>query len=352
MLVSSRARSCGSGLIWRDSSCSSGRRSLRSASAMRPATTSVSRTRQQLAAIQPAAAPRTADLRPDVVRAADAHVGPAATSSARASSVSSSARSTTIGSDEGSSASASRRDGPKAVSSGQPLADRPGTRAPAGCARRSSRHRPIAGQPETPRPVGPVRPGVVDADRAARLATDFGRPQPLPGAPATGRRPEVRSWPSSRRSIASAWVSRAGPLHSRSVGVAGPPRRARMTASPSTGSSARRSTAPATRVFRACHDVQAVMHAVDKVDVRVADRAVHRCRARGQPGAGMAGQIGRPAVCLGLDDPPDRELAVKLGARPGCRADRARPRRVGRAKKPRSSGASAATPSPRESRSG
>ena len=71
------------------------------------------------------------------------------------------------------------------------------------------------------------------------------------------------------------------------------------------------------KFFRACHDVQAVMHAVDKVDVRVTNGAVHRCRPPRQPGAGMTGQIGRAAVCLGLDDPPNAELAIELAHNEG-----------------------------------
>jgi hypothetical protein len=54
------------------------------------------------------------------------------------------------------------------------------------------------------------------------------------------------------------------------------------------------------------------VHSVDKVDVRMADRAVHRCRAACKPGTRVAGQVVAPAVSLGLNDSADGECAGEL----------------------------------------
>lgn len=54
------------------------------------------------------------------------------------------------------------------------------------------------------------------------------------------------------------------------------------------------------------------MHSVDKVDVRMADRAVHRCRPARQPGAGVARPIVGPTVGLGLHDSADGDCSVEL----------------------------------------
>ena len=70
---------------------------------------------EQLGAVEAAAAPRPENELADVARASDAHVGPASSRST-ASSVSSSIRLTTSGSDDGTRLSASRRDGANAVS--------------------------------------------------------------------------------------------------------------------------------------------------------------------------------------------------------------------------------------------
>jgi hypothetical protein len=54
------------------------------------------------------------------------------------------------------------------------------------------------------------------------------------------------------------------------------------------------------------------VHAVDKVDVSVADRTVHRCRPSSQPGTGVARPVVQAGIRLGLDDPPDDLLPVEL----------------------------------------
>jgi hypothetical protein len=56
------------------------------------------------------------------------------------------------------------------------------------------------------------------------------------------------------------------------------------------------------------------VHAVNKVDVSVADLAVHRRGAVGQAGAGVAGQVVRADVRLRFDDPPARNSLRGLSA--------------------------------------
>ena len=246
--------------------------------------------------------------------------------------------------------SASRREGPNAVSS----ASR--SRISGNSSTCWLRRSVIATPTDCP-PARNATVGLPSPPRHIRLRCAAHWP-PTPTAaapprrPATGRQPWVRSWPSSRRSIASAWVRRAGPLHSRSSGSPVRPRRSAHRREPVDRLERAQEHCAGTGAVFASHDIEAVVHAVDKVDVGVADRAVHRCRSTRQAGAGMAGLVGRPAVGLGLDDATDRQAAVNLDERPVCRADRGRPRRSAGQRSVRSMGSSAATPSPRGFRSG
>ena len=96
------------------------------------------------------------------------------------------------------------------------------------------------------------------------------------------------------RSMSSAWQSRAGPAARPRVGAGGRPRRARMMSMPSTGSTARMSTAPASP-SAAADDVEAMVHAVDEVDIGAAGWPEHDCRAGRAAGSGMTGAVSGPA---------------------------------------------------------
>ena len=63
---------------------------------------------------------------------------------------------------------------------------------------------------------------------------------------------------------------------------------------------------------RAGH-VEALVHSVDEEHVGVPLGAEERTRALGQPGAGVAREILRPAVGLGLDDARDTGGATPVG---------------------------------------
>src|SRR5207248_3151178 len=54
--------------------------------------------------------------------------------------------------------------------------------------------------------------------------------------------------------------------------------------------------------FAEADDVEAVVHAVDQIDVRVPRRSIERLRALRDPDARVAREILRAAVRLGLDD--------------------------------------------------
>jgi hypothetical protein len=57
------------------------------------------------------------------------------------------------------------------------------------------------------------------------------------------------------------------------------------------------------------HHVEAVPHAIDKVDIGMAGRTEHNLVASGAASGGMGGEILRPLVGLGLDDLPDLAVA-------------------------------------------
>jgi len=66
------------------------------------------------------------------------------------------------------------------------------------------------------------------------------------------------------------------------------------------------------------HDVQAAVHAVHEIDVRMPRFAEHHLRARRPPPGGVARQVARAVVRLDLDDAPrePRRRAVPVRDRP------------------------------------
>ena len=142
--------------------------------------------------------------------------------------------------------------------------------------------------------------------------------------------PAVRSSPLSRVVSPSARARFPGPRASAATRGVAPARarRRRMRASPASGSSARSSTAG--RLARGLgHQVQAVVHAVGEVDVRVPGRSEHdrvargsAAEARGWPDRRRRGRP-RPRRCG-----PRRALAPDRRAPAGGRAARAPHARV------------------------
>ena len=120
----------------------------------------------------------------------------------------------------------------------------------------------------------------------------------------TTRLPRVTSAPFWARVIAMASVSLPGPeARSRKVRALG--RRRCMISIPATGSSARISTQPGLPV-RLGYQVQAFVHAVDEVDVRMAGRSEDHARAIRDAAGGVRRQIVAAQVRLCFDDPARR----------------------------------------------
>ena len=63
-------------------------------------------------------------------------------------------------------------------------------------------------------------------------------------------------------------------------------------------------------VARAGHDVQAVVHAIDQVDIGMTGRAEHDLGARGAAASRVGGKVVRAQIRLGLDDPPDLTAVI------------------------------------------
>ena len=125
-----------------------------------------------------------------------------------------------------------------------------------------------------------------------------------------------RRWPSSARSIPSAWQSLPGPP-ARSPGRGfGPAPVRRHPLLPFD-----RLPGPdqhgAADVLLPGHRVQAPVHAVDEVDVGVPAGQVEALVARRAPASpGVAGAVGRAQIGLGLDQPEHQALAVQLADQP------------------------------------
>src|SRR5208283_4543212 len=63
-------------------------------------------------------------------------------------------------------------------------------------------------------------------------------------------------------------------------------------------------------VARAGHDVQAVVHAIDQVDIGMTGRAEHDLGARSAAACRVGSEVARAQIRLGLDDPPDLAAAI------------------------------------------
>src|SRR5271157_4707990 len=63
-------------------------------------------------------------------------------------------------------------------------------------------------------------------------------------------------------------------------------------------------------VARAGHDVQAVVHAIDEVDIGMTGRAEHDLGARGAAASRVGSKVVRAQIRLGLDDPPDLTAVI------------------------------------------
>src|SRR5271157_2115072 len=63
-------------------------------------------------------------------------------------------------------------------------------------------------------------------------------------------------------------------------------------------------------VARAGHDVQAVVHAIDQVDIGMTGRAEHDLGAPGAAAGRVGSEVVRAQIRFGLDDPPDLAAAI------------------------------------------
>ncbi len=63
--------------------------------------------------------------------------------------------------------------------------------------------------------------------------------------------------------------------------------------------------------FLLCHDIHAVVHTVDHVDVRMPGRTEHDFRSLGEPLRGMRSEIMRPEVRFVFHNPADAFQAVR-----------------------------------------
>ena len=106
--------------------------------------------------------------------------------------------------------------------------------------------------------------------------------------------------------MSSAWHRRAGPAATRASRPGGAACGRACARRRRPARTARMSTAAASP-SGAADDVQAVVHAVDEVDVGAAGRPEHDARAGGPPRARVAGAILRTAVGLRLDDATDAQ---------------------------------------------
>ena len=237
------------------------------------------------------------------------------------------------GSADGSSASASRREGGNAAYAARRarMAGTRGARGPVVHQRllpavggERPRQRRMPADPEAPRPVGPV---------VARVATPMRGPITTPACgiavarplapPATARaRSSGRGRRASGRWPAPAQPARAG---SQPLGTRGRSRGASHGLEPATGSSARMSTAPASPA--GCgDDVEAMVEAVDEVHVGVAGGPNMGAVRRRRPARAWLARSSRPVVRLDLHDASDAPLARVRHARRACPAGHARPR--------------------------
>ena len=196
---------------------------------------------------------------------------------------------------------------------------------------------------EPPRLRGPRLARVVDADPRRRRSTrrrPARRPAPPRGAAATpgrtGRCPvQPVSMPERRRHEARARspgdrpaARRSGrPAAARPVGASGSRRRVvarrtrstRIASMPSSGSTARIEHGGG-RAGRFGHDVQAVVHPVDKVHVGMPGRPEHDPVAGGLAEAGVRRPIVAADVGLDLDDPRRRAGRSRRRGRGGRRS--------------------------------
>ena len=119
--------------------------------------------------------------------------------------------------------------------------------------------------------------------------------------------PWVRSWPSSCRSMARAGTASPGHRYT-TLRLPRPASRhqvdtlQRKDASDQHGSR---------KAIRFGHHIQAIVHAVDEIDVREASGAVHGPVALGASVCGVAGQIIFADISLDLDDAPGGALSVQ-----------------------------------------